>query len=99
MSETIYKDSCKGATFKAPEGDYRQIVKDYMLKMTNVEWTPEETFDIGWEGTPKFGVNLTCEKEVKFRGVTYANTKCTLDEFELPKRLAFSAEKRCAVGT
>ena len=83
MSEMFFMDNCKVAKFKAPEGDnYRKIVKDYMMKMANIEWTPKETFNIKWKGTPRFKVDLTYEKGVKYHGMTYTDTKGTLDLFE-----------------
>ena len=76
-------ENCKVAEFKAPEGnDYRKIVKDYMLKMANVEWTPKETFSIKWKGEPRFKIDLTYEKGVKYHGVTYTDTKGSFDMFE-----------------
>ena len=83
MSELIYNDSCKVAIFKAPEGDdYRQIVMDYMMKMADFEWTPKETFHIKWKNAGDFGVDLVYEKGKTYHGMTYSNTKCSLDEFE-----------------
>ncbi len=82
MSEMIYMGDCKVAIFKAPEGNYRQIVKDYMLKMANITWTPKETFSIKWKGEPRFKIDLTYEKGVTYHGMTYCDTKGTLDMFE-----------------
>ena len=83
MAEMIYKDSCKVAIFKAPESDdYRKVVKDYMMKMANITWTPKETFSIKWKGEQRFKINLTYEKGVTYHGMTYTDTKGTLDMFE-----------------
>ena len=82
MSKMICKDSARVAIFKAPEGDYRQIVMDYMLKMANVEWTPKEDFSITWKNEGKYPVNLVFEKGQTYHGITYSNTKGTLDLFE-----------------
>ena len=83
MSEMILKDDCKVAIFKAPETDnYRQVVKDYMKKMSDITWTPNETFSVKWKGDAKFGINLTYEKGVTYHGVTYTDTKSSLDLFE-----------------
>lgn len=83
MSEMLFMDNCKVAVFKAPEGnDYRKIVKDYMMKMADVEWTPKETFSIGWKGEPRFKVDLTYEKGKTYHGVTYTDTKGNFDMFE-----------------
>ena len=82
MSEMFFKDNCKVAVFKAPEGDYRKIVIDYMLKMANIAWTPKETFTINWKNEGRYPVNLLFEKGQTYHGVTYSNTKGTLDEFE-----------------
>lgn len=77
----IYNDACKVATFKAPEGDYRQIVKNYMLEMANLEWSPKETFSIQWKDASRFKIDLTYEKGVKYHGVAYTYTQGCLDEF------------------
>ena len=83
MSEMIFSENCKVAKFKAPEGDnYRKIVKDYMMKMADIEWTPKETFSIKWKGEPRFKIDLTYEKGVTYHGMTYTDTKGTLDMFE-----------------
>ena len=82
MSELIYKDNCKVAIFKAPESDnYRQVVKDYMMEMANVTWTPKETFSIKWKGEQRFKINLTYEKGKTYHGMTYTETKGCLDLF------------------
>ena len=83
MADMIFMDNCKVAKFPAPEGDnYRKIVKDYMLKMANITWTPKETFSIKWKGEPRFKIDLTYEKGVTYHGMTYCDTKGTLDMFE-----------------
>ena len=83
MSEMIFKENCKVAIFKAPESDnYRQVVMDYMMKMANITWTPKETFSIKWKGEPRFPINLVYEKGKTYHGMTYTDTKGTLDMFE-----------------
>lgn len=81
MTNVTVTDNCKIAKFPAPEGDYRQIVLDYMKKMSQIKWTPKETFTITKKG-PRSNVNLTYEKGKTYYGVTYSGTKCTLDQFE-----------------
>lgn len=80
--ETITKDGCKVAIFKAPEGEPRKIMKDYMLRMSAIEWTPKEDFTVTWKGEAKYRVNLEYKKGNVYHGVPYANTKANLDEFE-----------------
>lgn len=83
MSELLFKENSKIAIFKAPEGDdYRQIVMDYMMKMADFEWTPKETFHIKWKNAGDFGVDLVYEKGKTYHGITYSNTKASLDEFQ-----------------
>ena len=83
MSEMIYKENCKVAIFKAPENtNYREVVKEYMLRMANVEWTPKETFPIKWKGEPRFKIELVYEKGKTYHGMTYTETKGSLDLFE-----------------
>lgn len=83
MSEMIFMNDCKVAKFPAPEGkNYRKIVKDYMMKMAMVEWTPKESFDIKWKGDPRFKIELRYEKGVTYHGITYTDTKGNFDMFE-----------------
>ena len=83
MADMIFMENCKVAKFPAPEGDnYRKIIKDYMMKMATIEWTPTETFSIKWKGEPRFKIDLTYEKGVKYHGMTYCDTKGNLDMFE-----------------
>lgn len=83
MADMIFMDNCKVAVFKAPEGDnYRKIVKDYMMKMADVEWTPKETFSIKWKGEPRFKIELTYENGKTYHGITYTDTKGNFDMFE-----------------
>ena len=68
--------------FPAPEGDKREIVKQHMLDMYNIEWTPKETFTIKWKNQGDFGVNLTYKAGTTYKGMTYSGTNCTLGLFE-----------------
>lgn len=81
MENVTVINNCRVAKFPAPEGDYRQIVLDYMKKMSQVKWTPKETFTITKKG-PRSNVDLTYEKGKTYYGVSYSGTKCTLDQFE-----------------
>ena len=84
MSELLFKDNCKVAIFKAPEtDDYRKVVIDYMKKMSEITWTPKETFAIKWKGEPRFKIELVYEKGKTYHGMTYTDTKGSLDLFEL----------------
>lgn len=67
--------------FKAPEGNPRDIVYDYMYAMSQVKWTAGETWTTTWKVQGDFGVNLTYEKGKTYYGIPYSNTKATLDEF------------------
>ena len=83
MCKMTFNDNCKVAIFDPPVGDnYRQIVMDYMMKMANFEWTPKETFHIKWKNAGDFGVDLVYEAGKTYHGITYSNTKASLDEFE-----------------
>ena len=81
MSKFTMFDNCKIAKFPAPEGDYREIVLDYMKKMSSIKWTPKETFTIIKKG-PRTNVDLTYEKGKTYYGVSYSGMKATLDQFE-----------------
>ncbi len=83
MSEMLFQENCKVATFKAPESDnYRQVVMDYMMKMADYEWSPKETFSIKLRtDRTDMSLNLVYEKGKKYHGVTYCYTKASFDEF------------------
>ena len=81
MSNVTVIDNCRIAKFPAPEGDYREIVLDYMKKMSSIKWTPKETFTIIKKG-PRTNVDLTYEKGKTYYGVSYSGMKATLDQFE-----------------
>ena len=68
--------------FAAPEGNPREIVMDYMMKMATIEWTPAEDFVIKWEGTPDFSPNMALDFTAgkKYTGTTYG---CTHVSYEL----------------
>lgn len=69
--------------FKAPEGDPREIVMDYMMEMATIQWKPVEDFTIGWEGTASFDPNMSIKfyQSKTYRGTTYGNTHCSLELF------------------
>lgn len=68
--------------FPAPEGNPRDVVMDYMMKMANVEWTPAENFTIKWKGNAAFGVDLSYKAGTVYKGMPYSETNCTYDLFE-----------------
>ena len=67
---------------KAPKGNPRDIVMDYMLKMAKIEWTPTTTWTTTWKGEAEFKVNLTYEAGKTYYGVPYSDTRAPLCEFE-----------------
>ena len=83
MSDVIYRDDLKVATFKAPEGSKRKIVFDYYMKMATVPWIAPHDFCNTWEpGKEKdYGVKLDYKGGKTYYGVVYANTKANYDEF------------------
>ena len=82
-SEIKYQNNVKVVTFKAPEGDLREIVLGKMFEMANIEWTPKVDTAVGWKKPGDFGVNLTYKAGVKYRGVIYSGTRCGIDAFKL----------------
>ena len=70
-------------TFKAPEGNPRDIVYDYMYKMATVEWVATKTWNTHWKVQGDFGVDLTYEQGKTYYGLPYSNTMAPLDEFNL----------------
>jgi len=83
MSEMVFKDNIKVAIFKAPEGNKRDIVFDYYMKMATVPWVAPHDFCNTWApGTEKdYGVKLDYIGGKTYYGVVYANTKANYDEF------------------
>ena len=81
MNNATITDNCKIAKIPAPQGDYRQVVLDYMIKMSQVKWTPKQTFTIRKKGE-RSNVDLTYEKGKTYYGVSYSGMKATLDQFE-----------------
>ena len=78
MSEyTFYKE------FKAPEGDYRTIVMDYMMAMANTKWIAGENFEITWKKKGDFKVDLSFKKGETVYGVPYSQARASLDQFNM----------------
>ena len=69
-------------TFKAPEGNPRDIVYNYMLSMAKIKWVATESWVTTWKEQGDFGVNLAYDVGKTYYGVPYARTNGTLDEFE-----------------
>lgn len=69
--------------FEAPEGDYRQIAKDYMLKMANFKWIAGEDFSITWKDPGDFKVNLNFKKGQTYYGLPYSEMRSSFDLFDL----------------
>ena len=71
--------------FEAPEGNPREIVMDYMMKMATIKWTPSEDFTIGWEGPASFDPNMAIKfyKDKTYSGTTYGDTHCSLELFSV----------------
>ena len=68
--------------FEAPEGNPRDIVYDYMLKMAKIEWVAAENWTTTWKGEGDFGVNLSYTRGKKYYGVPYSQANGSLDEFQ-----------------
>ncbi|MBR5314581.1 MAG: hypothetical protein IKU45_04100 [Clostridia bacterium] len=69
-------------TFKAPEGNPRDIVYNYMYAMSQIEWVATESWVTTWKEQGDFGVNLSYDAGKTYYGVPYSRTNGTLDEFE-----------------
>ncbi len=70
--------------FKAPEGNKRQIVLDYMRKMAEIEWTPAVDFTTTHAPGEErdYTVQLEYKAGKKYYGVPYANTKADYYQFQ-----------------
>lgn len=82
MAEIKVQSGCKIATIKAPEGDYRQIVLDYMMKMSQVKWTPDVDMNVCMKKAYDFNASLQYKQGETYYGMPYSDTKCCLDAFE-----------------
>ncbi len=82
MADIKIQDNCKVVTFKAPEGNYRDIVLGYMMKMSQVKWTPDVDMDVCMKKTYDFNASLKYNKGTTYYGMPYSDTKCGLDAFE-----------------
>lgn len=71
----------KYKTFKAPEGDYREIVYNYMLEMANYKWVAGEDFSITWKEAGDFKVDLNFKKGQTYYGLPYSEQRASLDQF------------------
>lgn len=69
--------------FKAPEGDYRKIVMDYMMKMADTPWTAGEDFSITWKKAGDFKVDLNFKKGETYYGVPYSQARASLEQFRM----------------
>lgn len=82
MADIKIQNNCKVATIKAPEGDYRQIVLDYMMKMSQIKWTPDVDMNVCMKKAYDFNASLQYKQGVTYYGMPYSDTKCGLDAFE-----------------
>ena len=79
--EAIFDKGVKVFVFKAPVGDRRNLVKEKMLEMASVEWTPDRDFTTCWKGVSEVPVGLDYKKGEIYRGVTYSKAHGDLYEF------------------
>lgn len=68
--------------FPAPDGEPRDVVMDYMMKMANVEWTPREDFKITRRTNGDFGVDLSYKAGTVYTGMPYSNAYSSYEMFE-----------------
>ena len=77
------KDFAFFKVFEAPTGDYRQIVKDYMIKMSEYKWIAGEDFTITWKNKGDFTVNLQFKKGQTYYGLPYSEARSSLEQFSM----------------
>lgn len=82
MANIKIQDNVKVVTFKAPEGDYRQVVLNHMFKMSQVQWTPDEDMNVCMRKSYDFNASLQYKKGTTYYGMPYSDTKCSIDAFE-----------------
>ena len=83
QSSIVLPDTEFCQVFKAPEGDYREIVYNYMLSMANYKWVAGEDFAITWKEQGDFGVNLQFKKGETYYGLPYSESRSSLEQFSL----------------
>jgi len=79
--------------FKAPKGQYRDIVISYMLKMANHPWIAGEDFSISWKKEGDFKVDLSFKKGEVYYGIPYSQSRSSLEQFAF-----FVPENKCFIS-
>jgi len=67
--------------FEAPDGAPRQVVIDYMRKMSAIEWVASESWTTTWKTPGDFGVNISYVKGKTYYGLPYGRTGCDFNTF------------------
>ena len=67
--------------FKAPEGNPRDIVYNYMYAMSQIKWVATESWTTDWKVPQDYTVNLPYVKGKTYYGLPYSLARSSLDEF------------------
>ena len=71
----------KVVEFDLPEGNFRDVIVDYMRYQASIEWVCGADFGVH-ETFNSWGIDLSFKRGVKYTGIPYADTKVSYIQFE-----------------
>ena len=71
----------KFVEFELTKEPFRDVIVDYMRKQSNLEWVCSEDFSVS-EKWAYWGISLNFKKGVTYRGIPYADTKVSYNQFK-----------------
>lgn len=71
----------KVVEFDLPEGNFRDIIVDYMRKQSSIKWVCSGDFSVS-EKWAYWGISLDFKKGQEYYGIPYADTKVSYKQFE-----------------
>ena len=71
----------KVVEFMLPEGNFRDVIVDYMRKQSSIEWVCREDFSVS-EKWDHWGIALDFKKGQTYYGIPYADTKVSYIQFQ-----------------
>lgn len=71
----------KVVEFDLPEGDFRDVIVDYMRKQSAIEWVCGADFSVS-EKWAHWGINLDFKRGETYHGIPYADTKVSYIQFQ-----------------
>ena len=71
----------KVVEFELPEGNFRDVIVDYMRKQSDIEWVCGADFSVS-EEFENWGISLDFKKGQTYHGIPYADTKVSYVQFQ-----------------